>query len=111
MNINLFGLPGANYTKELYTKIDEEKRVKEVEVIEGGYKELGFDLYRIRMEIIERDAKTSVVRSTVEFEIDDKLANVALSSLKLEYFGLVAETVAEYLNAKKASTSQIFLKQ
>lgn len=31
------GLPGPTGLKEKFTKIDNEKHIKEVEVVEGGY--------------------------------------------------------------------------
>jgi hypothetical protein len=40
------GTPLSGY-KEKYTKVDNEKRLKEAEVIEGGYLELGFTLFRV----------------------------------------------------------------
>ncbi|KAF4393369.1 hypothetical protein CsatB_009966 [Cannabis sativa] len=68
--------------KEKFTKIDNEQRVKEVEVVEGGFLELGFTLYRIRLEICEKDEDCSIIKSTIEYEIkDDYAENVSLVSL------------------------------
>ncbi|PRQ60726.1 putative (S)-norcoclaurine synthase [Rosa chinensis] len=39
------GVPGPRWQEEKFTMVDNEKRVKEVEVIEGGSLELGFTLF------------------------------------------------------------------
>ncbi|KAF4393371.1 hypothetical protein F8388_023175 [Cannabis sativa] len=68
--------------KEKYTKVDNEKRVKEVEVIEGGYLELGFTLYRVRFEIIEKDEGCSIIKSTIEYDLkDDSVHNLPAVTL------------------------------
>ncbi|XWS58720.1 hypothetical protein CRYUN_Cryun08bG0058800 [Craigia yunnanensis] len=68
------GSPGPSYMKEMVTKIDDEKRVKESEVIEGGFKDVEFEHCRLRLQIIEKDAESSIIiRLSVEYEIDDKL--------------------------------------
>ncbi|XP_045819555.1 norbelladine synthase-like [Trifolium pratense] len=46
--------PGPTGLNEKFIKIDTEKRIKEIEVVEGGYLDLGFTLYRIRLEVIEK---------------------------------------------------------
>ncbi|KAF4393368.1 hypothetical protein CsatB_009967 [Cannabis sativa] len=78
-------VPGAarfKSYKEKFTKIDNEQRVKEVEVVEGGYLELGFTLYRICLEIIEKYEDCSIIKSTIKYEIkDDYAENVSIVSL------------------------------
>ncbi|ESR56493.1 hypothetical protein CICLE_v10023642mg, partial [Citrus x clementina] len=91
---------GKSDTKELYRMIDDEKRIIEVEVIEGGLKDLGFDYLLIRAEIIEKDPQTTIVRSTVDYEIDDKLAH-KVSLIKMECFQTAIEAIAKYLNTEK----------
>ncbi|RZC73384.1 hypothetical protein C5167_048863 [Papaver somniferum] len=95
------GSPIAYY-KEKFTKIDEEKRIKVTEVVEGGYLELGFSLYRITLEITgkESDSSSSIIISTIDYELDDASAdNAALVSIKpLE---VIAETIGMYLKDKK----------
>ncbi|GAB2227523.1 hypothetical protein Droror1_Dr00009345 [Drosera rotundifolia] len=67
--------------KEKFTKIDTEKRVKETEVIEGGYLDVGFTLYRVRFEVLtkEGDANSSIVRSTIEYNVKEEFALNAAS--------------------------------
>ncbi|KAJ4721081.1 S-norcoclaurine synthase [Melia azedarach] len=95
------GTPGAGYMKERFTKVDDETRIKETELIEGGHKDVGLDAYRIRLEIIEKDEKSSVIRTTIEYENDDKLADVA-SQITTKPLEIIAETIGKYLGEKKA---------
>ena len=95
---------GKSGTKELYRMIDDEKRITEVEVIEGGVKDLGFDYFLIRVEIIEKDPQTTIVRSTVDYEIYDKLAH-KVSLVKMEYFQTSIEAIAKYLNTERKANA------
>lgn len=92
---------GCNYLKERVTKIDDEKRIRVTEIIEGGFKDVGFDVYRVRSEMREKDDKSSIIRSTIEYEINgDKLADVA-SQLTTKPIELMAETIGKYLSQIK----------
>ncbi|KAL1550616.1 norbelladine synthase-like [Salvia divinorum] len=76
---------GLKSYKEKFTVVDHEKRVKETEVVEGGYLDLGFTLYRVRFEVIEVEGneKQCVTRSTIEYELkEEAAANVALVSIQ-----------------------------
>ena len=96
------GTPGASYLKERFTEIDDSRHLKEVEVIEGGYKDMGFHLYRIRLEIVENGTESSVVRSTIEYDVDDKFAENA-SLVTTKSLETIAEVVGRYLTEKKAT--------
>ncbi|WOG90960.1 hypothetical protein DCAR_0310207 [Daucus carota subsp. sativus] len=66
--------------KEKFTKIDDEKMEKVVEVVEGGFLEMGFKWYLVRMNVIAKDEKSCITRNTIEYELnedaDPKLASV-----------------------------------
>lgn len=96
------GTPGAGYMKEIFKTIDEEKRVKETETIEGGFKALGFEYYKIRLEIIEKNGESSIIKSSVQYEVDDKLANLA-SEVTTKPLEIMAEAIGKYLKDQKAS--------
>ncbi|KAJ4842708.1 hypothetical protein Tsubulata_017885 [Turnera subulata] len=76
--------------------MDGETPVKEAEVIEGGFKELGFDVYPNREATIEKDCTSITIRSTITYESEDtKLEFASLVTTKpLE---IIAEAIAEYL--------------
>ncbi|XP_042047896.1 norbelladine synthase-like [Salvia splendens] len=76
---------GLKSYKEKFTVVDHEKRVKETEVVEGGYLDLGFTMYRVRFEVIEVEGneKQCITRSTIEYELkEEAAANVALVSIQ-----------------------------
>ncbi|KAF8412575.1 hypothetical protein HHK36_000544 [Tetracentron sinense] len=94
------GTPGITSCTEKFTKIDNEKRCKETTTIEGGYLDLGFSLYLVRFEIIEKDADSSIIKSTIEYEVKDGYAsNVSLVNIKP--MEAIAELVAKYFMEKK----------
>ncbi|XP_047945011.1 norbelladine synthase-like [Salvia hispanica] len=65
--------------------LDHEKRVREVEVVEGGFLDLGFTLYRVRFEVIEVEGneKQCIIRYTIEYKLkEEAAANIALVSIQ-----------------------------
>ena len=76
--------------------MDDEKRVKESQVIEGGFLDLGFTLYRVRLEIIEKTQVSSIIKSTIEYHVnEDAAANASLVSI--QPFADIALTVKNSL--------------
>ncbi|XP_042018690.1 norbelladine synthase-like [Salvia splendens] len=53
---------GMKSFKEKFMVVDNEKRVKEVEVVEGGFLDLGFTLYRMRFNVIEVEGNEKRVK-------------------------------------------------
>ncbi|XP_015878533.3 norbelladine synthase [Ziziphus jujuba] len=88
------GFPSGRVCKEKFTKVDDEKRVKESEVIEGGFLDLGFTLYRVRFEIIEKEddkESSSIIKSTIEYDVKEEAAANA-SFVSIKHFADIAET-------------------
>ncbi|KAJ7949894.1 S-norcoclaurine synthase-like [Quillaja saponaria] len=96
------GVPGKTDYKEKFTKIDNEKRIKEVEVVEGGYLDIGFTLYRTRIEVIEKENDSSVVKTTIEYELKEEAAANA-SLVSAETYAKIGEIAKNYLYKNKAS--------
>ncbi|KAI3523215.1 hypothetical protein L1887_01273 [Cichorium endivia] len=69
---------GFEYYKEKFTKVDNENKVKETEVVEGGFLDIGFTLYRIRFEIKENPkddtGSSCIVKVTLEYEVKEEAA-------------------------------------
>nr|GLL42803.1 S-norcoclaurine synthase 1-like [Ipomoea trifida] len=91
--------PMFTHSKEKFTVVDDEKRVKEVEVIEGGYLNLGFTLYRVRLEVIEKDERTCITKTTIEYEVKEESAANA-SFVSIQSFVAIMNAVATYLTTK-----------
>ncbi|GMI78908.1 hypothetical protein HRI_001560100 [Hibiscus trionum] len=93
--------PGGQMTGdmvEIIAKVDDENRVRENEVIEGGFKDLGFDLFRFRLEIIEKDSESCIIRSSMEYEIDDELEDVVSRYVSIRPLKIIAETAGKHEN-------------
>ncbi|XVF06866.1 hypothetical protein REPUB_Repub06bG0088100 [Reevesia pubescens] len=101
----VLGIPGPSYMKEIFTKIDDEMRVKESEVIEGGYKDFGFERCGFRLQIIEKDAESCIIRSSIEYELDDKLQEIA-SQVTTKPMEILAEGIGKYLKEKRSSSNK-----
>lgn len=96
----ILGTPGLTFSVEKFTKYDNEKRMKEAEVIEGGYLDLGFTLYRVRFEIIEKGIGSCIIRSTIEYDVkDDFAANASLVTVQL--FADIAQVAAQHLTKQE----------
>ncbi|KAK4403768.1 hypothetical protein Sango_0745400 [Sesamum angolense] len=79
------GTAGPSSFKEKLAVVDDENRVKVSEVVEGGYLDLGFTLYRICMEVIEEEGQKGecIVRGSIEYELrEEAAANAALVSIE-----------------------------
>ncbi|TVU15942.1 hypothetical protein EJB05_39486 [Eragrostis curvula] len=64
------GTPGSETFKEEFIKVDNQNYIKEVIVTEGAFLDRGFQKYLVRIEIIGKEDKTSVIRSTIEYEVN-----------------------------------------
>ena len=98
----LLGIPGLVYQKEKFIKVDNENFVKEALVVEGGFLDLGFLKYLMRFEIIGNADKTSIIRSTVEYEVGDEDTGTA-SLANTDLLAGLAEAVTKYIKAQKSS--------
>ncbi|TVU11010.1 hypothetical protein EJB05_44570, partial [Eragrostis curvula] len=94
------GIPGLQSYKEKFTKVDNENYVKETETVEGDLLKLGFLAYRIRFEVIAKGPSLSVVRTTIEYEIDDARPELE-AMVSTEPLAAAAEKFAEYAKEKK----------
>ncbi|KAL0282910.1 UNVERIFIED_CONTAM: hypothetical protein Sangu_2923700 [Sesamum angustifolium] len=97
---------GPSSYKEKFTVVEDERRVKETEVVEGGYLDLGFTLYRVRFEVVEKEGNKEecVTRSTVEYELkEEAAANAALVSI--QPLVAVMQAAADYLTKNYNTTT------
>ncbi|XP_077234293.1 norbelladine synthase-like [Tasmannia lanceolata] len=95
------GIPGLTSCKYKFVMIDDERRVKDVDMFEGGFLDLGFNLFRYRLEIVEKDADSSIIRSTIFYELDDEHSAEA-SLVNTQAVATIAQVISEHLMEKKA---------
>ncbi|KAJ1272553.1 hypothetical protein BS78_06G211100 [Paspalum vaginatum] len=94
------GTSGSSETsKEKFTKIDNENYIKESLIIEGGFLDHGFKRYLVRFEIIRKEEKSSIIRSTIEYGVDDEhKSNPPVASTS--DFAAIAEAITKYIKEK-----------
>lgn len=96
----LFVGSGISYYKEKFTLIDNEKRVKEAEIIEGGFLDFGFTLYRVRFEVKDNPndnaGSSCLVKTTIEYEVKEEHAANA-SFVTMEPFVVLMKFANEHL--------------
>ncbi|CAM0906910.1 unnamed protein product [Alopecurus aequalis] len=96
------GTPGLEYYKEKFVKVDNENYVKEAIVVEGGFLNYGFTKYLVRFEIAETTDETSVIRSTIEYEVDEEhISNTSLVSTSA--VATIAEAITRYIKEQKSN--------
>ena len=76
--------------------------MKEVQVIEGGYLDVGFTFYRVRFEIIEKGDDSCIIKSTIEFDVKEE-ATANASYVTIEPLGKVAEFAKTLLIKNKVA--------
>ncbi|KAK9689764.1 hypothetical protein RND81_09G079300 [Saponaria officinalis] len=95
------GTPGLSSYKEKYTKVDDEKHIKEAEVIKGGYLDYGFTMYKIRVEIIDKAHNNNecVIKSTIEYEVKDEVASSVTDLVTIKPLEDIAKLAKTHLEA------------
>ncbi|XP_052180313.1 norbelladine synthase-like isoform X4 [Diospyros lotus] len=89
--------PGnITYFKEKFTVVDDEKRVKQTDVCEGGYLELGFNYFRVRLVVKEKSADCCVLNTTLEYDVKEECAANA-SLVSIQPFVKAMEFTVDYL--------------
>jgi hypothetical protein len=96
----LLGIPGLQSYKEKFIKVDNENYIKETEAIDGDILKLGFLAYIIRFEIISKGTNLSVIRTTIEYEIDDAHPEVE-AMVSTAPLAAAAEKFSEHAKEKK----------
>ncbi|KAM0924405.1 hypothetical protein ACQ4PT_004902 [Festuca glaucescens] len=96
------GTTGLESYKEKFVKVDNENYVKEAIAVEGGYLNYGFKKYLVRFEIIEKTDETSVIRSTIEYEVDEEhISNISFVSTSS--LATIAEAITRHIKEQKSA--------
>ncbi|KAK2977854.1 hypothetical protein RJ640_017054 [Escallonia rubra] len=78
------GAQAISSYKEKYTTVDDSKRVKIVEVVEGRFLNLGFNLLRFRFDITEKGENPCITKGNVEYDLKEEAATNASSVAKID---------------------------
>lgn len=98
------GIPGLESYTEKLTKVDNENYIKEAESIGGDILKLGFLYYMVRCEIIGKGPTSSVIRSTVEYEINDGHPELE-AMVSTAILAAIAEALVGYIKVEKMAQS------
>ncbi|KAK2979168.1 hypothetical protein RJ640_007468, partial [Escallonia rubra] len=97
--IHLRAFCGSPYY-EKFTKVDNKHMVKETEITEGAFLDLGFTMYRIRFENIPTGKNKCITRTTIEYEVKEEfVANLSRVSILPSIN--IAKDIEAYLLAHK----------
>ena len=76
--------------------------MKELEVMEGGYLDLGLTLFRVRFKVIEKDNDSCIIKSTIGYDVkEEAIANTSYVTTGL--VAKIAEVAKNYLIKNKAT--------
>ncbi|KAK3033671.1 hypothetical protein RJ639_034550 [Escallonia herrerae] len=96
-------LSGSTYY-EKFTKVDNENLVKETEIVEGGFLDLGFNLYRVRFENIKTGETSCITRTTIEYDVKEESAT-NISDVNIVPSINIVKDVAAYLTTNDGKSS------
>ncbi|KAL4595733.1 hypothetical protein ACB092_12G112600 [Castanea dentata] len=99
---NLSMLTWFTVHKEKFTKLDNEKCMKEPEVIKVGYLDLGFTLFCVCVKIIENDNVSCIIKSTIEYDVKEEVVANTLY-VNTDIVAKIAEVAKNYLIKNKAT--------
>ena len=80
--------------------VDNEKYIKEAEAIEGGFLDLGFEKYLVRLEIVGQEDGPTIIRSTIEYKVDAEHASNA-SLVSTGALATIADAITKYIKEQK----------
>ncbi|KAM3370015.1 hypothetical protein ACQJBY_017718 [Aegilops geniculata] len=99
------GIPGLETYREKFIKVDNENYIKEAQTIDGDILKLGFLYYMVRFEIIAKGPSSSVIRSTIVYEINYETHPGLEAMVSTGPLAATAEKFAEYLKEQKIAQS------
>ncbi|KAI3972382.1 hypothetical protein MKW92_027298 [Papaver armeniacum] len=87
--------------KEKFVKINHEKRLKEVVMIEGGYLDMGCTFYMDRIHVIEKTPNSCVIESSIIYEVKEEYAAKMAKLITTEPLESMAEVISGYVLKKR----------
>ncbi|KAG9452452.1 hypothetical protein H6P81_005356 [Aristolochia fimbriata] len=90
--------PLPSYKEKLVT-LDQQRRIKELDVIEGGVREKDFTFYRLRSQFVENGPNSTLFKINIRYELNAS-APTAAENMKLANIRAVSmagDLVSDYL--------------
>ncbi|KAI3996682.1 hypothetical protein MKX01_012919 [Papaver californicum] len=94
--------------REKIVTVDHEKRLKEIQTIEGGYLEMGCTFSMLSFEILVKERNSCIIKTVTKYEINDDLATTISGHLHTYLNGCVtiAQGVSKLIAAKNAGAAK-----
>ncbi|MBA0809730.1 hypothetical protein Gohar_025356 [Gossypium harknessii] len=67
--LKLTFVPGNSSYTEIFNVIDDQKRVKVAQTLEGGCLEIGCSIQLVRFDIIEKSPSKSIIKSDISYAV------------------------------------------
>lgn len=96
------GIPGPHEWREKFVTIENCRRVKQLQQIQGGYLDMGFSLYKVTYEILPKDKNSCIIRSTVQIDLDDKNFEANARLITVDAMWGMAKAIVKYVLDNKA---------
>ncbi|MCL7049088.1 hypothetical protein MKW94_015908 [Papaver nudicaule] len=90
--------------KEKIVTVDHQRRLKELEMIEGGYLEMGCTFCMLSFEILVKERNSCVIKTVTKHEINDDLATSVSGHFHTYFDGgvTIAQGVSKHIAKQKA---------
>ncbi|KAI3912354.1 hypothetical protein MKX01_013675 [Papaver californicum] len=90
--------------KEKIVTVDHEKRLKEIQTIEGGYLEIGCKFSMLSFEILVKERNSCIIKTVTKYEINDNFATTVSGHLHTYLNGCVtiAQGVSKHITEQNA---------
>ncbi|KAI3854917.1 hypothetical protein MKX03_009075 [Papaver bracteatum] len=90
------------------SNIDNGRRFKEVQQIDGGYLAMGVTFFMERFEIIETSCNSCIIRSMIEYEVPAELAAKISPLISIDGFASMATIISNYVLDNKKNGYMAF---
>ncbi|KAI3837236.1 hypothetical protein MKX03_004121 [Papaver bracteatum] len=93
--------------KEKIVTVNHEKRLKEIQMIEGGYLEMGCTFCMLSFEILVKERNSCIIKTVTKYEINDDLASGVSCHFHTGFDMLVAlaRQVSKHITDKNATAA------
>ncbi|MCL7040505.1 hypothetical protein MKW94_028858 [Papaver nudicaule] len=93
--------------REKIVTVDHQKRLKEIQTIEGGYLEMGCTFCMLSFEILAKEANSCVIKTVTKYEVNDDLPTSVSNNLHIVLNACIdlARGVSKHITEKNASAA------
>ncbi|KAI3896653.1 hypothetical protein MKW92_021742 [Papaver armeniacum] len=90
--------------KEKFVTIDDHKRLKQVQQIEGGHIAMGVKFHMISFKIIKKGSDSCIIKSKIEYIVPDDLAAKISPLINVEGLVGMARAITKYVLDNKRNS-------